>query len=360
MAASWTVRELIDELEPDDWRRINPFSDDMARCHEVLLDLTRRRQDRIDALVDWLAENQPCLFGKMEAKQRRLPICLLSANDLERSDQEIRGRIAEERRDWKRLASDGMTHGFLIAAVSEDLAVARPDGASGTLQALATRLCELYLGDGIPDTILHDDVLLSVDANGVTEVRKWRVGVNYFSAQGDGRWWRDHRVPGGIVFSMNSVGHMARWKVEAMTAKGASLPEQFADFPRERLVNFALLTAMRTIGPPADNSTRGTWLASHGSFEEDREPPPYDQRTRHFREMAPYSENRYRGHYHTDHSIPTDYFRDELWRKEDLPVRDDLYFTYLHSKHDEDYLSMGLGELVDVPAMKDEAGGAAR
>ncbi|MBI3466442.1 MAG: hypothetical protein HY000_25800 [Planctomycetes bacterium] len=44
----------------------------------------------------WLAESQPCLFGRMEAKQDRLAFCVLTENDLERSDQEnLVERVAE-------------------------------------------------------------------------------------------------------------------------------------------------------------------------------------------------------------------------------------------------------------------------
>jgi hypothetical protein len=41
--------------------------------------------------------------------------------------------------------------------------------------------------------------------------------------------------------------------------------------------------------------------------------------------------------------VPTPYFDEALWKCEDLEVRDDLYFTYLHHLNDPDYLSMGLG-----------------
>lgn len=353
MSSTWIVSDLIDKLEPDPWRIDNAFSDDMTKCHEVLFDVSKSRQEKVLALSDWLAENQPCLFGRIEAKQRRLPICLVTENDLVRSDQELRATIARHRTDWKRQAITGGSHGFLIAVVSKQVAFARSGGQDGVLHRLASRLCELYLSLNDSDKTLHDDVMLKIVANDKTEYRKWKVGVNFFSSQGDGRWWRDHRVPGGIMFSMNSVGHMARSRAEMMLNRDPQLIERVPDIPRERLVYFALLTAMRTIGLPSEGSTRGTWLAEHGTFEEDKEPPPYNQRERHFAELAKYSENRYQGYYHTDHTIPTDYFIEELWRKEDLRVRDDLLFTYLHSKTDEDYLSMGLGEFIDSDGFDD-------
>lgn len=227
-------------------------------------------------------------------------------------------------------------------AVSQTIALARP---GPELHRLALKICELYLGKAVSDEILHDSLLLDIAGNGGEphELRSWKVGVNYFSAQGDGRWWHDHRIPGGISFSMNSVGHMARTMAERELTKRAEFPNQVVDVPREKLVYWALPKAMKTIGPQCPDGVRGTWLAPHGCFEEDREPPTYEQRQRHFGDLAAFSPNRYKGFYHTDHTVPTAYFDETLWKREDLIVRDDLYFTYLHDLRDMDYLSMGLG-----------------
>jgi hypothetical protein len=172
--------------------------------------------------------------------------------------------------------------------------------------------------------------------------------VNYFSAQGDGKWWRDHRIPGGMAFSMNSVGHMARAKAEAMLAKDPGLAQACRDVPRERLTYWALPTAMKTIGPRVEGSTRGTWLAERGQFPEDREPPTYDQRHRALGDLARFSENRYLGGYHTDETIPSPYFDPSITKLAEAILRDDLYFTYLHSPGDPDYTRMGVGTLIQA------------
>ena len=36
----------------------------------------------------------------------------------------------------------------------------------------------------------------------------FRFNADFFACAGDGRWWRDHRFPGGIAFTANSTGHM--------------------------------------------------------------------------------------------------------------------------------------------------------
>jgi hypothetical protein len=171
--------------------------------------------------------------------------------------------------------------------------------------------------------------------------------VNVFSVQADGRWWHDHRFPGGLAFSMNSVGHFARLAAEAELRKSKA-SDPIRNLAREKLVYRALPLAMKTIGPPVDGSQRGTWLAKRGTFPEDREPPTYEERRRYFKELAAFSENRYVGRYHTDITIPSDYFKEELWRLEEIGTIDELYFTYLHSLADQDYWSMGIGEQIGM------------
>ena len=279
----------------------------------------------------------------MSVRPSRIDFCLLTENDLEKADREIGAKIEQARNEWKNRALTGERHAFLIVAISPTIAYAK---ANGILHGLAARLCELYLGVNSSDQIHLDDLILRLHDDSEPRMRSWKAGVNYFSAQADQRWWHDHRIPGGMAFSMNSVGHMARVMAERALSKDTSLRTD--EVPREKLVYWALPKAMRTIGPPESGSKRGTSLAEHGRFEEDRVPPTFDQRTRHFADLAGFSENRYLGRYHTDHTIPSGYFNEGLWREDDLKLRDDLYFTYLHQPGDSDYLAMGLGQEIEA------------
>jgi hypothetical protein len=344
------IRDLIDDLPEDPWRRANAFSPGVRACHDVLFRAGVSRAEMEEAFNRWLATEQPCLFGRMEAKQGRLAYCLLTENDLQRGDDHVRARIQEDRNAWRRLARTGRGHAFIIAAISRQVAFA---ALGPELLRLARHLCSLYLGQDELDRILHDALILEMQASGGREFREWKVGVNFFSAQGDGRWWRDHRFPGGIAYSMNSVGHMARFKAEEMLRRNAALAEELKDVPRDRLVYWALPTAMRTIGPPFEGSTRGTWLGDRGRFPEDQERPSFEVRERVFRELVQYSENRYLGAYHTDQTIPSAYFDPQIG---DLASsgEQELFFTYLHSPRDEDYLTMGIGTL--TRAIEEEQG----
>ena len=188
-----------------------------------------------------------------------------------------------------RIGSDGRlageTHAFIILALSERIACATP---GKVLQNLAQRICELYLGVSQTDTIIHDELLLEIPAEKQTERRSWKVGVNYFSAQGDVRWWRDHRIPGGMAYSMNSVGHMARIHAERAIRRDPELAKRLANVPRERLGFWALPKAMRTIGISEPGNARGTWLVARGGFPEDREPPTFEVRAPSFWQPCPF------------------------------------------------------------------------
>jgi hypothetical protein len=346
------IRDLIDDLPEDPWRRMTSFSPGILACHEVLFRAGASRVEMEEALNQWLAMEQPCLFGRMEAKQGRLVYCVLTENDLQRGDDHVRARIHEDRDAWRRLARTGRSHAFLIVAISSQIAFA---AIGPELLRLAQHLCFLYLGQEELDRIFHDGVILEIRGSGGSEDREWKVGVNFFSAQGDGRWWRDHRFPGGIAYSMNSVGHMARFKAEEMLQRNAALAEKLSDVPHDRLVYWALPTAMRTIGPPRAGSTRGTWLGDRGRFPEDQDRPSFEVRERVFRELVQYSENRYLGSYHTDQTIPSAYFDPQIG---DLVSAEEqeLFFTYLHSPRDEDYLAMGIGTLARAIEEEQAAG----
>src|SRR6185503_5308209 len=97
--------------------------------------------------------------------------------------------------------------GFVILALGQEIANSEP---SDTCLRLAERLTSLYLLENVEaDVIYHDELFLEIPGSQRATWR-WLCGVNYFCAHGDKRWWRDHRIPGGMAVSVNSVGHMVK------------------------------------------------------------------------------------------------------------------------------------------------------
>jgi hypothetical protein len=340
MANAEALDELLDQLPVDGWRQLHPFSADMEPCQSRLFDPTTSRREKADALLEWLGSKaQPCLFGRMAAKKGWLSVCVLTEGDVAKGDDHVRQTIQEHRRTWKEEALSGGKHGFIILAASKRLAEAGP---GPVLQQMALRLCHLYLSETGLNAILHDSLDLRVEREGEVRFRRWKVGVNLFAAQGDGRWWHDHRIPGGIAFSMNSVGHMARKLAEDAVALDPPLARRAADLSREQLERWALPLAMRTIHTASRGRIPGTWLLERDPGAAG--PPEVEERRRAaLAGISTYNEDVYKGKYHTDQTIPAEYFDPAPDRPAGLSDHD-LYFTYLHRPADQDFESMGLGE----------------
>lgn len=340
MAALDTLDDLLDQLPADPWRSLNPFSADMEPCQSQIFDPTTSRQDKVDALIRWLGSPaQPCLFGRMAAKKGWLSICVLTEGDFAQGDEHVRQTIQDHRRTWKRDALAGSKHGFVILAASKRLAHAEP---GPVLQKVALRLCELYLSQTGLNEIFHESLDLRIERGDHVQHHRWKVGANIFAAQADGRWWHDHRIPGGIAFSMNSVGHMARKLAEEAGRQNAQLAERLARLPLEQLETWALPLAMRTIHTASRGRIPGTWLIPRDPTKAGA-PDAEKKRQAALKDMVAYDEDSYKGKYHTDCTIPAEYFDPGADRPAGLPDHE-LYFTYLHRTSDTDFESMGLGE----------------
>jgi hypothetical protein len=177
---------------------------------------------------------------------------------------------------------------------------------------------------------------------------KWKVGVNYFCAQADKRWWHDHRIPGGMAFSANSVGHMVKsGKLAAVMKqleKALSAPEEGWDASVIDSLEKALGLAMRTISNAAETvSGKATELLPLPT-DPNAMPVitcpfkiPSDLAERNFCEYA--------GHYHTDYTIPSEYFAPDVERPAWVR-RHTLDFTYLFHSHVENpaFVTMGEGQ----------------
>lgn len=340
-----SLDELVDDLQPDSWRKTNPFSPEIEDAHDILLDPTQTRAEKANVLSFWLKKYQPCIFGRIAAQKKQISYCVLTDSDIAKGDNYVRDLIQQTRFNWRNEAYSGLKHGFVILLASKKVAYAEPSEA---LKAVALRLCQLYLSTQVTtDQIFLDELILDsyVQGNG-TEALKWKVGANFFGTQADRRWWHDHRIPGGIALSMNSVGHMARRMVNEAISKNDTLAKAVSALPNEKLVDWALPTAMRTIYTASRGKLPGTKLAERG-----KTPLPdgisEEKRAEILKEFCPYSEDYYWGRYHTDVTIPSEYFN--LGLKVPPADKEKLCFTYLHRRSDEDYESMGTGETLKDP-----------
>lgn len=333
------VATLMSQLTRDDWRTRTPFSDDFASWHERIVDA---RDDESVAAIEneWLQRHQPCLFGRLAAKAGAITYCILSEDDLARSDEEISQKIQTRRLEWSRAAFNGRSSAFVIVAASNTIASAVPDRVMGEL---ARRITSLYLRREIDfDTIYTDEIALEFPGE-QRLTRVWQVGVNYFSAQADRRWWRDHRMPGGLSLSMNSVGHLVRsGKVQnAFELLKDDIDERVAGGHRIDSLAEALEFAMRTVNMASEGASgKATHLldSSPGLSPCPVTLPKMLQGKNHCT---------YWGWYHTDVTLPAEYFLPNEERPTAIAGHE-LDFTYLFLKDvdNPDHETMGEGRRI--------------
>jgi hypothetical protein len=200
------IPSLMNELEADPWRARVGFSAEVQSAMDDSLQ-TESTIEIASVFNKWISKYQPCLFGRIAARQSAIKYCFITENMLYGDESHVEQQIQEARLGWTAAGFEGHSSNFIIAILSPKLALALPND---TVKRIALRLCWLYLEESIkPDHIFYDRLHLEQSASSKA-TWEWLVGVNYFSAQGDGRWWHDHRFPASMAFSMNSVGHMVK------------------------------------------------------------------------------------------------------------------------------------------------------
>ena len=339
-----SIAELTKALTDDPLRQDIGFSSEIAEANEAIW-ASGDDEERIEQILgDWIYYHQPCLFGKIASKLGLISYCILTPYDLRQSDDHIFQKLQSKKRKWTRKAFDGESSNFVILASSREMAMAEP---RGVLLDTAIQLCSLYLDQEIKaDQIYLDDIYLEIPGKKKSAF-KWKAGINYFGTQADRRWWRDHRIPGGIGFSTNSVGHLAKAGrlSNAMEALLSELTATDEDWPTSKIESLdkALEFAMKTIAKASDGvSGKATYLL----------PIPHDTSEVPFPEcpvklperLADKNFCEYEGYYHTDITLPSEYFTSVAERPTGQSVHR-LDFTYLfdNSRDNSDYRSMATG-----------------
>lgn len=304
----------------DRFRKTHPFSEDIESTQAILFNTRYDKWKKLDAYRRWLSTGQPCLFGKAAARNRNVFICLLEEREIlcmRNGDDDLRDTIQDHRQVWKRYALDEPFSSFLVLLLSKKLVNKEP---GNKLKELCRRLLELYMEvDTVKDdTILPQREYVFMRVNGKeSEAKLLKFGTlpNVFCAQGDKRWWHDHRTPGGIMITSNALGHFEYYR----NGEGAM---------GEKEKTHALDNAMRTISNAYGNDKKRKGLAHCPATRlvplAEGEATPIREAS----DLHKYSPSHYEGFFHTDHLIPAAFFSKERDPKE-LNLYNDLSFQYI-------------------------------
>jgi hypothetical protein len=329
-----TLLESYNDLRTDPQRAMLGVSPDLEAAQTTLL-ASKNNDERAVSLSAWLMKHQPCLFGRMAARSGLIAYCFITDDDIHQGDSHVSGIIQSAHQRWISDTFRGQRSAFILLVVSQRLATACPDAAAF---CFAQRLASLLLLDEVEaDRIYLDQAFLAV---GAEHVLQWHAGVNFFSAAADRRWWHDHRIPGGMGFSVNSVGHMAMSAKLGHAVYSLGIEDhELADRKVNNLEDahrFAMLTI--------DNATvldygPATWLLNDN---EAKCPPHLHALGKKLEGKAPCE---YAGLYHTDVTLPSIYFNPSVAPPTGTtPHVLDFTYLYVDSLENPAHTTMALGK----------------
>lgn len=301
----------------DRFRAKHPFSEDIESTHAILFNPRYDKWKKLKAYRKWVAGGQPCLFGKAAAKNKTLFICMLEEQEIlrmKRGDDDLRDTIQDHRQAWKRYALEGSYSSFMVLLLSKSLVDKEP---GHQLKEISRRLLELYMEiERIDDdTIVPQREYLFL-RTGPSKFLKFATLPNVFCAQGDGRWWHDHRTPGGVMITSNALGHfeLSRARISHITEKEKA---------------HAIDNAIRTIKGAYGNEKRVKGLPHCPATRLVNRDPAEHTPIREGSDLREFSPSHYQGFFHTDYLVPSVFFSKERDQKH-LKSYDDLSLQYIY------------------------------
>jgi len=149
---------------------------------------------------------------------------------------------------------------------------------------------------------------------------KFATLPNIFCAQGDRRWWHDHRTPGAIMITSNALGHFMHTQTE-------TTPD----------AKKALRMAMGTIKDAHKVGKKCPLTSLIERAPEEASPVADDS------QLGRFSAQSYSGRIHTDHLIPSEFFM----KKDPTSQFNDLDFSYIHDTKNPEHAELMAGLPVD-------------
>lgn len=281
------------------------FGEDIDQANEILLSDDVDEDAKRDAFFKWAGRSQPCIFGRLASRGSKglgIDMCWIHEWEIDRGRDYVAAKIQEARRAWKDRAERGESSGFLIMFNSRQLTYAQP---SQELVDLCVDVSNLYLVEHAPiepDVIYTEAVPLRREDGQLTV---FKAGCNIFYTGAHRTVNHDRRIPGGLMFSMNSPGHYANSLVLRGVIDDLS---EATDYVRE--------TAFRSIGNGGIGQEGMPTASWHNRAEDEsvREGCPVKPRPAYVPDD--FDPTRYSAVYHTDVLVPTAVTSDERLVKE--------------------------------------------
>ncbi len=341
MAAD-TLLDLYEGLRVDRRRETLPLSQDIREANDYLHYPYALDHELAEGMRQWCLKRQPCQFGRLAASKKQIHFCFVREIDLAKGEKGVAEKIAASKRLWKQRAilDKAPPHGFMLVFASSKVAMAAPDD---NLRRFSEKVLELAgwgterRGRVRGNKISSDFLYLKNPTDGL--FHGFQFNVDFFAVAGDGRWWHDHRIPGGIAFTANSTGHMRYFK-DWYGNPGSNHGEWAV---KQAMITIAQAhpTKTATAGAPGSDG-RVTWLRdldNDGKPLLAQIPCPMAKVPG---QLEGKDWTRYEGVLHTDHAVRAEFFADI---EEPITAAEPyiMDFTYLYDKAQEDFINFMAG-----------------
>lgn len=284
-----SLSDIVNRLELyPNGKSIGP---DIDLANEEILSV--QNHDLIEkAFRKWAARFQPCLFGRIGSRSANgvsYDFVTIDEHDIECGDIHLINTIQDARRGWKKRALDGGASALLIFFKHTALARAKP---GPQILEVCQKVSNLYLLEHSPvasDVIYTEAIPLRIG----NDINIFKAGVNVFYGGAHQTLNHDRRIPGGVLISVNSPGHLASALV--MNGHQPGINEA---------VRFVYETAMHSVGNGGQSWGGGssTWHNSLSPNEVRASTLSLRKCPHHIPED--YSGSSYSAMYHTDVLIP--------------------------------------------------------
>lgn len=342
-----TINELLQRLQGDNLRKSRRFSDDIREANELLHNRAAFDDERWDCMRNWCQANQPCQFGIRAAQENRIHFSFLTHEAVSQwSDGEIAEKISEDKKLWKQRAAfdpDRAAHSFMLVVASQSVALAAPDA---NLEAFSNHLLELagwsvgaHRSARRVNEVSSDFLYLRNPQD--SRLYGFQFNVDFFACAAHDRWWHDHRVPGGIAFTANSLGHMRAFR-EWYLKKAGDASEWAVKLAMVTIENAEPGKVPSKPNSAAPAGGRVTWLRAlrDGKPFISDIPSPLKQTPSSLQNK---DWTKYEGFLHTDHAVRSEFFQDrDVPPTFEQPYRMD--FMYIYAKSQGEFVEFTQGK----------------
>lgn len=200
------IESILSQL-PDLSQESKSYGEDLDLVNVALFG-TVDKEVKKEIILGWIKRKQPCMLGRLASTGKQgiqLSVFVVDDNDVALGQEHLKAYLQACRKEWKRACSKGESDAVLYFFNVRKLVDLPP---SENLVDVFKLFSNLIFNEFAP---VNTDVIYTEAAPLLLDGRLflYKAGINFFHTTAHNTANHDRRVPGGVIISINSVGHYA-------------------------------------------------------------------------------------------------------------------------------------------------------